>query len=496
MASSIAGDGDLVSYGQIVLFGDSITEQSFNSEYSGFGSALANAYARRLDIINRGFSGYTTDQAVELLPRIFPTLDNDIQLVVVFFGANDAVLPGFDQHVPIDRFRTNMRTILSSPALKGKVIVLTPPPIESHTHDPNFGPNRTAENTKLFRDTVLLLCKELDVPSGDVWKTFMDTLGWQEVDEQLPGSLKAPKSDLLASYFRDGLHPVASGYELIYQTIRTAIESSFPAIAPLKREYHTPYWYHAIMPKSDTMIRWRLDTTKWSVDHYTELLNTLPPSDQDRISRFYFQKDRSMALGSTLLQRKFISEVLGLAPGLIKTIKRDANNRPFLTHKAVRPDDFNVSHHGNCVVLAGYVRRGRVGVDLTTIEPPSQTESPSEYLENFRDVFSTAEWRDIDGDVSKFAQHWALKEAYVKATGTGIVVELKSIEFHHVKYVDADNPIQRDAAQLVIDDRIQSSLQVGDAAKYWFELHFVNGQYIAVASNHKVDPGSFIETSF
>lgn len=495
MASSVGRDGDLVSYGQIVLFGDSITEQSFNPEYSGFGTALANICARRLDIINRGFSGYTTDQAVELLPRIFPTRKDDVQLILLFFGANDAVLPGFDQHVPVDRFRANLRSILTSESLRGKTVVLTPPPIEGHTHDPNFGPNRTAENTKLYRDTVLQLCKELGVPHGDVWKTFMDTLSWHEGDEELPGSLRAAKNELLTSYFRDGLHPVTAGYKLIYETILSAITTSSPMMVPLEREYHTPYWHHAIMPKSETMIRWRLETSQWSDDHYKLLLATLPTSDQDRIARFYFQKDRNMALGSTLLQRKFVSEVLGLAPKLIGTIERDASNRPSLLHKAVRPHDFNVSHHAGRVVLAGYVRRGRVGVDLTTVEAPSQTESPSEYLDHFRDVFSTNEWLDIGGDLKKFAQHWALKEAYVKATGTGIVVDLQAIEFRNVRYVDIENSMQIDAAQLYVrgEDNSRSSKVV---TKYQFELHCLDGQYIAIASDHRVQTAPFVDVSF
>jgi hypothetical protein len=39
----------------IVLFGDSITQQSFTP--SGWGAALANDYATSMDIFNRGFSG-------------------------------------------------------------------------------------------------------------------------------------------------------------------------------------------------------------------------------------------------------------------------------------------------------------------------------------------------------------------------------------------------------------------------------------------------------
>ena len=42
---------------QIVLFGDSITQQSFDPEKCGWGAYLANAYMRKMDVVNRGYSG-------------------------------------------------------------------------------------------------------------------------------------------------------------------------------------------------------------------------------------------------------------------------------------------------------------------------------------------------------------------------------------------------------------------------------------------------------
>eukprot|EP01052_Picozoa_sp_SAG31_P048025 SAG31_NODE_9863_length_1219_cov_1.430357_1_plen_118_part_00 len=47
---------------QIMLFGDSITQQAFKAESSGWGAQLANWYARQADVVSRGFSGYNTRQ--------------------------------------------------------------------------------------------------------------------------------------------------------------------------------------------------------------------------------------------------------------------------------------------------------------------------------------------------------------------------------------------------------------------------------------------------
>jgi hypothetical protein len=44
--------------GQIVLFGDSITQRSFS--VGGWGARLAHDYMRKADVLNRGFSGYNS----------------------------------------------------------------------------------------------------------------------------------------------------------------------------------------------------------------------------------------------------------------------------------------------------------------------------------------------------------------------------------------------------------------------------------------------------
>jgi len=44
-------------------------------------------YVRRADVLNRGFSGYNTRWALELLPEVKDTVSG-AKLVTVFFGAS------------------------------------------------------------------------------------------------------------------------------------------------------------------------------------------------------------------------------------------------------------------------------------------------------------------------------------------------------------------------------------------------------------------------
>ena len=109
----------------IILFGDSITQLGFSgsstTSSSGWVSLLSNAYARRADVLNRGYSGYNTRHALDILPSVFSSVDgtqsDSVLMVTVFFGANDASLPGdreHCQHVPINEYERNIRKIVES----------------------------------------------------------------------------------------------------------------------------------------------------------------------------------------------------------------------------------------------------------------------------------------------------------------------------------------------------------------------------------------------
>jgi lysophospholipase L1-like esterase len=77
---------------QFVLFGDSITQKSFGP--GGWAGVIADAYQRRVDVINRGYSGYNTRWALSVVDHIFPAnATGKIGLATIFFGANDAALP-------------------------------------------------------------------------------------------------------------------------------------------------------------------------------------------------------------------------------------------------------------------------------------------------------------------------------------------------------------------------------------------------------------------
>lgn len=54
--------------GQIVLFGDSITQRSFS--VGGWGARLSHHYMRKADVLNRGFSGYNSAWGALAVPKV------------------------------------------------------------------------------------------------------------------------------------------------------------------------------------------------------------------------------------------------------------------------------------------------------------------------------------------------------------------------------------------------------------------------------------------
>jgi len=210
------------SYPQFILFGDSITQAS---EYS-FAAPLQDNYIRRLDVVNRGFSGYTSPLALQTLPRFFPTPSQaHVRVMTVFFGANDACLPGSVQHVPLEKYVACLKGIVEHEVVRQhgtQVILIVPAPVDEWQLENG---QRTAEGTKKYADACRSVGRELNLPVVDLWSLFMKAAGWEET-EPLMGCIKRPRSDALARLLSDGesSDPIAESIWFIFDTFpRTAL---------------------------------------------------------------------------------------------------------------------------------------------------------------------------------------------------------------------------------------------------------------------------------
>jgi isoamyl acetate esterase len=209
----------------ILLFGDSITEQGFGMNGKvGWASLLAADYSRRADVLNRGFFGYNSKHAVDLLPSL-PLSSGPLLFCTVYFGANDATTLGSRQYLPEDQFASNLSTIVttiqsqstSSRRPKTPIILLTPPPLDQKAWFSFKGiDNRSNERHHAYGAVVKEVAQKHDCKVLDVWKI-------------LEGDTSP---DLYNKYLTDGLHLNELGNQKLYQGLIELIRKDFPDLAP------------------------------------------------------------------------------------------------------------------------------------------------------------------------------------------------------------------------------------------------------------------------
>jgi isoamyl acetate esterase len=205
---------------QILLLGDSLTQLGFE----GWSTSLANVYQRRADVINRGCSGYNTKNFLEYIP--LPACNN-VCLVTIFFGANDASLLNENprQHVPIGDYSRNLKILINSvndTYNSPRILLINPPPLD-HKQRIEFQKKRygalatgrlerTTENTGLYAQACLNVGVELNIPCIDLFNIMV----------QIPN---------YGEFLNDGLHFSLKGHEFVAQQVLDAIKANFPEIS-------------------------------------------------------------------------------------------------------------------------------------------------------------------------------------------------------------------------------------------------------------------------
>ncbi|MCJ1451137.1 hypothetical protein MMC28_001472 [Mycoblastus sanguinarius] len=245
---------DTGPYDQFIIFGDSITQFSCSQDMGfAFSPALQNAFIRRLDVINRGFSGYNTTQALQVLPSFMPKPEQArIRFMAIFFGANDACLPSSPtgQQVPLPQYIANLKLILTHPSVvahQPRLILITPPPINEYQTEASdrikgyAAALRSAEHTKKYADATREVGKESGVAVLDIWGVIMGMAGWEE-GRPLVGSREVERSEVLEGLFVDGLHFLPTAYKVLYESMMELIAREWPDQDPTTLPFVFPTW--------------------------------------------------------------------------------------------------------------------------------------------------------------------------------------------------------------------------------------------------------------
>ncbi|KAF9389434.1 hypothetical protein CPC16_005792 [Podila verticillata] len=246
------------AYDSFLLFGDSITQYSFDVNERGFGAQLAHLYQRRLDFINRGFSGYNSEEAIHLLPQFLPKSTSladpntpRAQFLTIYFGTNDSCLPDSIQHVALERYDANLRSLIDmvhhpqSPTYspETKIIVICPGRLDEpkwalHRQEQGRPMDRSAAMTQQYAERCQAIGKEYhDKHIGSRLHRVHVVDTWGKMTEQIETGKKT-----LAEHVHDGVHLGSAGNDLIFQEIMKIIQTHYPEWDPEKMSMHAPWW--------------------------------------------------------------------------------------------------------------------------------------------------------------------------------------------------------------------------------------------------------------
>lgn len=247
-----------LNFPKFILFGDSITERSFNQypiqdfiadgfdkfvdsesklkeikdnlntpEFS-FGAGLSFSYVRRLDVVNRGFSGYNSGHMKAMIDKLL-YLDHDSQpegskcvMATLFLGTNDAATAKPDM-IEYDEYVENMKYIIEKITDKGiKLIIIGPAHHAAHLWEPlnqdevlDLNLTRSNERNLQYSNGLEKLCKSLNLPFVNLYEKF----------DNYKSNHKDLNSDDL---FLDGIHLNGRGQKIVYDSIVESIKQNYP----------------------------------------------------------------------------------------------------------------------------------------------------------------------------------------------------------------------------------------------------------------------------
>ncbi|XP_060602671.1 L-aminoadipate-semialdehyde dehydrogenase-phosphopantetheinyl transferase-like [Ruditapes philippinarum] len=230
-----------------------------------------------------------------------------------------------------------------------------------------------------------------------------------------------------------------------------------------------------------TSTRWAFNTRQWepTVSDWVKASQCIQSEEKERIGKFVFKKDAKSSMIGRLMLRKMLHRRTKIPYADIK-LGRTEKGKPYLmnnTPEGCEKLSFNVSHHGDYVVLAAETFTD-VGIDVMKLETPVGANSISDFFHTMRRQFTQDEWVYIKSgkteqdQLGNFYRLWCLKESYVKALGVGIGFEVKRLNF----LIKSDLPSVGqtiDTTQLEVD---------GQFTIHWtFEETLLDNHCIAVA---------------
>jgi 4'-phosphopantetheinyl transferase len=225
------------------------------------------------------------------------------------------------------------------------------------------------------------------------------------------------------------------------------------------------------MLASDEISVWWLATESIGAADLRRWLEILDNGERAQAGRFWVELDRREYIAAHALLRSMLTYYADQPPEAWR-FATDEYGKPNFASRSGNPElQFNLAHTRG-LVAAAITLRGDIGVDVEKID---RRKSDLAVAQAF---FAPAELKLLQ-EVSEadwptwFFRLWTLKEAYIKAIGTGVSTSLQSFAF-------AFDPI-----------RITFAAGSGDHADHWhFTILPTTGQHILSVAAHRPSGGA------
>jgi 4'-phosphopantetheinyl transferase len=154
----------------------------------------------------------------------------------------------------------------------------------------------------------------------------------------------------------------------------------------------------------------------------------LSKEEQQKQTRFHFERDRRRYLVTRAMQRTVLSKYVDIAPSAWRFTVNDYG-RPSIAaeHVGARGIEFNLSHTDGLVVM-GVTRERAIGVDVENVRTrKADIEIADRYFAS-EEVLALHMLSD-EKQKQRFFEYWTLKESYIKARGMGLSIPLERFAF-------------------------------------------------------------------
>ena len=174
------------------------------------------------------------------------------------------------------------------------------------------------------------------------------------------------------------------------------------------------------LPQGEIHI-WKFSLCRTNAE-YQGFEDSLSADERQRADRSHFARHRRRFVARRGLQRLVLSRYCGIAPADIR-FAYERNGKPYLPKEDnERGLHFSVSQSADVALLACTRNQG-TGIDVEEVREFSDKE---EIVSRFFSVQEKAAWRKTLGkDLNQiFFNAWTRKEAFVKALGLGLEIDL------------------------------------------------------------------------